>query len=149
MSYTGVRQAPRTRRRHTTTRAFLVGVGLAGLLTGCSSIEPDSAAATGAVTGFFAALDAGDGDAACAMLNDSAREAVEDTTGTGCAEGILTLGVDTASPASSVEVYSRAAYAQTGDTAVFLTVGDDGWLIRAAGCTPVEDAPFDCVLDGS
>jgi hypothetical protein len=133
-------------------RTPLVGLGLVLpvlLFTGCASLGPDSAGAREVTQTFLSALEEGDGGRACAQLNDSAREAVEEQTGAACAEGVLELGIDADVSPAPAQVFSRAAFVETGGEAVFLTPGDDGWLIRAAGCTPVADAPYDCVLDGS
>ncbi|SDZ56281.1 hypothetical protein [Herbiconiux ginsengi] len=123
-------------------------VGSALVLSGCASLAPDGAAAQRVTETFLTAIADGDGATACQQLNDSARETVENETDAGCAEGVLALNIETEAPASSGEVYSRAAFVETGETAVFLTPGDDGWLIRAAGCTPMAEGPFDCLLDG-
>jgi hypothetical protein len=147
-----VQHAPSGRRRPAVVAGLSVVAGLAVvavLLAGCSSLGPGSEEATDATTRFFESLAEGDGTAACALLNESAREAVEEQTDARCADGVLTLGLDPDARPDGTEVYSRAAFVRTGPTAVFLTPGDDGWLIRAAGCEPVADAPFDCVLDGS
>ncbi|PPF27919.1 MULTISPECIES: hypothetical protein [unclassified Rathayibacter] len=113
-------------------------------LCGCSA---DGTAARRAADAFLSALADGDGAAACALLTDSAREAVQDREGD-CPADVLELGI-AGDGAGDAEVYGRAAIVRSGSTAVFLTPGDDGWLVRAAGCTPVADAPFECVLDGS
>ncbi|PPG48802.1 hypothetical protein C5C24_14925 [Rathayibacter sp. AY2B3] len=113
-------------------------------LCGCSA---DGTAARHAADAFLSAVAGGDGRAACALLTDSAREAVQDREGD-CPAGVLELGI-AGDGAGDAEVDGRAAIVRSGSTAVFLTPGDDGWLVRAAGCTPVADAPFECVLDGS
>ena len=137
-----------TRRTRRALLALMAAAGL-GALAGCASLGPDADGADRVTASFFAALRDGDGGTACGLLNDSAREAAEEASGADCPSGILTLGIDADCQPSPTEVYSRAAFVETGSTAVFLTPGPDGWLIRAAGCEPVEDAPFECALDGS
>jgi hypothetical protein len=50
---------------------------------------------------------------------------------------------------SSVAVYGlQAEVILSGDT-VFLSRFEDGWRVIAAGCTPQEGKPFDCLVKGS
>jgi len=91
----------------------------------------------------------GDGADACALLNDAARESVMEQTGASCADGIQDLDLDLGGEVTSSQIYSRAAFVEVGDSALFLTVGPHDWVIRAAGCVPNGDRPFDCVIDGS
>lgn len=73
------------------------GVGGAALaliaLTSCASLSPDAAAASDVVSRFSAAVGAGDGEAACDLLTEPAQRSVALQSGTGCASGIVSLGL--------------------------------------------------------
>ncbi|WIB26871.1 hypothetical protein [Curtobacterium sp. MCSS17_015] len=119
-------------------------------LTGCSAGGSTRAAAADAAADFTGALAARHGDAACALLVPDARDAVTSETDQDCAVGVLGLGLPTDVDTGSTEVHGRAAIVRgDGDGTLFLARSGSTWLVRAAGCTPVPDAPFDCALDGS
>ena len=117
------------------------------LLAGCAA-GPDADAAGRAAAAFTSAAAAGDGSAACALAADAAREAVEESTGASCAEGITRVGIAALAP-DDVVVRGRAAVVRSGGAAVFLALSADGWRVRAAGCAPSEDGPYECAVDGS
>ncbi|ARJ06758.1 hypothetical protein B5808_17155 [Cnuibacter physcomitrellae] len=129
------------------------GVGGAALalitLTSCASLSPDAAAASDVVSRFSAAVVAGDGEAACDLLTEPAQRSVAVQSGTGCASGIVSLGLDLDDPPGDPEAYGTSAFVPLGDGAAFLTAAEDGWLVRAIGCVPQGEAPFLCVVDGS
>jgi hypothetical protein len=118
-----------------------------GLLAGCSALGPSTGDATATVTAFGQALDDSDGSAACELLNEAARDDVESSTDADCATGILTLDVG-GSVDRPADVYGRSALVQARTGSVFLTVVGSSWKIRAAGCTPIDDEPFDCRIQG-
>jgi hypothetical protein len=133
-------------------RSGLVVVAL--LLTsaaaaGCAALGPNAADADAVASQFSTALDESNGAAACDLLNERARSAVEDASGSDCAEGILTLGIPASGDPVTSEVYGRSALVETDSDSLFMTVGGASWLIRAAGCTPRENEPFDCLIEGS
>ncbi|MBM7024658.1 hypothetical protein [Clavibacter zhangzhiyongii] len=126
-----------------------VPVALAGvlLLGGCAA-GPDADAAAEVAVSFTAAASAGDGEAACALASDAAREAVEEATGEPCADGVTRLGITAITP-DDVVASGRGAVVHADGEAVFLAHSPDGWRVRAAGCTPRGDGPYDCEMDGS
>ncbi|PPF64032.1 hypothetical protein C5E11_04780 [Clavibacter michiganensis] len=139
-------------RRRRFVSLIVVGVvstAAALALAGCSSLEPDGANAASVGNAFVEAIAAGNGADACALLNDSARQSVAKQTDEDCADGIRHLDLDLDGTVTSAQIYSRAAFVEVGDSALFLTVGPHDWAIRAAGCVPNGDRPFDCVIDGS
>ena len=137
-----------TSRAHPTRRAGApAALATALLLAGCAA-GPDADAAREAAVAFTAAASAGDGEAACALAADGAREAVEETTGRPCADGVTLLGITPIVP-DDVVVSGRGAVVRAGDEAVFLALGADGWEVRAAGCAPRAEAPYECAMDGS
>ncbi|MFS4505669.1 hypothetical protein ACMA46_05460 [Clavibacter sp. Sh2141] len=137
-----------TSRARPVRRAALP-VALAGvlLLGGCAA-GPDAEGATEVAVAFTAAASTGDGEAACALAADAAREAVEETTGEPCADGVTRLGITAIAP-DDVVVSGRGALVRADGEAVFLAHSADGWQVRAAGCTPRGDGPYDCEMDGS
>jgi hypothetical protein len=124
-------------------------------LTGCSAGGSTRSSAETTATRFSQAIADGDGAGACALLVRDARQAVEDRTRTSCERGVLRLDLPrpaapaSASASASARVYGRAAIVDDGRDILFLARSGDTWLVRAAGCTPEKDAPYDCTLDGS
>jgi hypothetical protein len=47
-----------------------------------------------------------------------------------------------------VDVYGKDAVVQLDRDVIFLARFHDGWKVTAAGCTPMQDRPFDCTLKG-
>lgn len=145
-------------------RVLLTTTAIACLaLAGCSAGGSARAGAEETAAHFARAIADDDGARACALLVRDAREAVETTTRARCEVGVLRLGLDDrqrstggstsgtsgTSGTISARVYGRAAIVEQARDTVFLARSGDTWLVRAAGCTPVEDAPYDCTLDGS
>ncbi|NII40996.1 hypothetical protein E9228_001632 [Curtobacterium flaccumfaciens] len=135
--------------RPTRTRTALLAVALVASLAGCSAGGSTRTAAVDAASDFAAAIADHGGAEACALLVPDARQAVTDETHRDCADGVLDLDLPTTVRTASTEVYGRAAFVRGDGDALFLARSGSTWLVRAAGCTPVPDAPFDCVLDGS
>lgn len=118
-------------------------------LTGCSAGGSTRSSAETTATRFSQAIADGDGAGACALLVRDGRQAVEDRTRTSCERGVLRLDLPRQADAASARVYGRAAIVDDGHATLFLARSGDTWLVRAAGCTPEKDAPYDCTLDGS
>ena len=97
---------------------------------------------------FAAAVDEGDGAAACALLTADAREALQSDEKKPCSEAVTDLDVK-ASPVTnvSVEITSGSAHYAAGGN-VFLDETTYGWRISAAACEPRPDGqPYDCELE--
>lgn len=131
------------------TASALLAVTIVAPLTGCSAGGSTRAAAVDAASDFAAAIADDRGADACALLVPDARQAVTDQTHRDCADGVLDLHLLSTVRTTSTEVHGRAAIVHGDGDALFLARSGSSWLVRAAGCTPVPDAPFDCVLDGS
>jgi hypothetical protein len=129
---------PRTRG------AVLVGAAAALALfgTACGTGD-DREQAAAAVERFAAAVEARDGEAACAQLAPSLREQLVKDGGP-CAEAVLDVEVR-GRTAASVSVYDDAGLVELagGDT-LFLSSGRLGWRIRAVGCTTQRNGTYDC-----
>ena len=119
-------------------------------LAGCGTSARDTDAA-GVSDRFHAALDDGDGAAACRELTSETRKKLERDEGKACGEAILGLDLPAGATAARAKVYVTTAFVELEGpaSAVFLDEGPDGWKISAAGCSPgAPDQPFDCELEG-
>ncbi len=129
--------------RKLATRAALI---CALLLAACGTSD-DRDQARSAAERLYAAVEAGDGAAACEQLSTSAREELESQEQKACAEAILALDLATAGArADGVEVFSTSAAVHlTGGDTVFLDDTRQGWRVSALGCREqAPDAPADC-----
>jgi hypothetical protein len=133
------------RARPTTAIAVAV-VLLAG---GCGTADRE-ADVTAVSDRFHAALEEGDGAAACAELNTETAKKLERQEKRPCAEAIFELELPAGARADGADVYMTSAYANLAAAgAAFLDEGPDGWRISAAGCVPSgAGQPYDCELEG-
>ena len=125
---------------------LLVALPLAACGTG--GRERDAAAVSEA---FHAALERGDGQAACDELSEEAASKVEQQEEKPCEEAILTLKLPKGGRAAVRRVEITSAYIGLAEgTADFLDEGPEGWKISAAGCEPTSssDEPYDCEVEG-
>lgn len=127
--------------------ALLLAAVLAALAGGCgTNDDQDEARAT--VERFYAAIEAGDGEAACAELGEPLLEQVESQTQQPC-PGVITRFEYEGGAIVGDEVYVTNAKVdlQSGESA-FLSRGDDGWRLSAIACRPERgkpaDRPFAC-----
>jgi hypothetical protein len=99
---------------------------------------------------FHAALEARDGQAACAELSEETATKLEQQEGKPCEEAVLGLELPTGRTVASTEVYERSAYASLAEGGTdFLDEGPRGWTIAAAGCRPTApEQPYECELEG-
>ena len=102
-------------------------------------------------TRFLAALEQGDGEAACAQLSPDTRAQLVSEEQKPCREAVGSLGLQ-ASSVTRLQIYITNAKADlaNGDSA-FLSYGAQGWRLSAVGCRPARgkpaDAPFECALE--
>jgi hypothetical protein len=129
-----------------TTVIAIACVLLAG---GCGTADRE-ADVTAVSDRFHAALEDGDGAAACVELNSETAKKLERQEKRPCEEAILELDLPAGARADRADVYMTSAYANLAGTgAAFLDEGPDGWKISAAGCVPGgADKPYDCELEG-
>ena len=118
-------------------------------LAGCGAGErADDAAAV--AERFHAALQAGDGQAACDELSEETASKLEQQEKKPCEEAVLELDLPKGATVSetSVDITSAVATLAEGG-ADFLDEGPDGWKVAATGCVPtLPDQPYDCELEG-
>ncbi|TNY35872.1 hypothetical protein [Thermomonospora catenispora] len=130
---------PDTARGHAVSALLTV----AAVAAACSVRD---AGAAEAATALFAAVQRGDGRAACAALSPKAVSSVE-TGGSRCPERILTLGLR-GGPIHDVRVWGDRARLRAGEDTVFLVrLSGLGWKVAAAGCRPRPGRPYDCDVE--
>ncbi|WP_250005811.1 hypothetical protein [Actinoplanes sp. M2I2] len=123
------------------TAAFLVWA-----VAGCSSVGDREAAASEVATRLHAAVDAGDGAAACAILAPGTVESVAEDEP--CPEAILDKDLPRPGTVVETSVYGQWAQVKLSDDTVFLGAFPGGWRVVAAGCTPQASRPYDCTVQG-
>ena len=100
---------------------------------------------------FFAAVNSGDGAAACAQLAPDTRKALQDDEQKPCREAIGTLSIEPGA-LTGIALYLTNAKADLDNgQSAFLSQTADGWRLSAVGCKPGDgppaDAPMDCELE--
>jgi hypothetical protein len=125
--------------------ACLLALAVAGCATG--EREDDAAAVS---ERFHAALDDGDGAAACNLLAEETASALEQQEGDPCEEAILSLELPTGGTVAYRRVEMTSAETRLAEgSSDFLDEGPDGWRIAAAGCVPTTpEQPYECELEG-
>jgi hypothetical protein len=131
-------------------RAAILALGacLAVAFGGCgaSGREADAAAVA---ERFHAALEEGDGEAACGELNEVTVSKLEQREEMPCEEAVLELELPRGGTAAATEVYVTSASVALADGGTtFLDEGPEGWKVSVAGCIPTApNLPYDCVLE--
>ncbi len=115
------------------------------LLSGCSQAMASPA---GVAEDFAAALSDGDFAGACELLTPAAVAELEDSSGQPCDSALESLEVPAGGAVVQVGAWGRAAIAEMEQDTLFLARTGESWAVRAAGCTPVADAPYDCTVTG-
>lgn len=141
-----------TRPRRPRRRAILPAAAALSfaLLAGCGTAD-DRTQAEDVVARFSAALDAGRGDDACALLSDATAAQLEQTEQKPCAEAVTSLPHEPGAVANA-EVYITNAKIDldSGET-MFLSREADGWKLSAVACTPADgkpaDRPYECEVE--
>jgi hypothetical protein len=131
------------------TRIATVACLLALAVIGCGAGERERDAAVVAER-FHAALEEGDGPAACELLAEETASKLEQEEKKPCDEAILALDLPAGGNVAEarVEITSATAALDEGGTD-FLDEGPDGWRVSAAGCVPTApDQPYYCELEG-
>ncbi len=136
--------------------APLLVVGVALALAGCSNPGPGAADAGRAAADFATAVADGDGARACALLTPRAAQSLADDAETTCEQAVLADPVTSAvvpdgppTGAPEPKAFGREAQVHLDGDVLFLAMAGGGWKVSAAGCTPLPDQPYDCVIEGS
>ena len=118
--------------------------------TGCGR-SGDRAEVRSLAEHFLAAVESGDGQAACADLSTDTRKELESQQQRDCREGVGELQLEPGAP-ERVEVYvTNAKVDLSSGESAFLAEEPDGWRLVALACKPEtgkpRDRPFDCELE--
>jgi hypothetical protein len=130
-------------------RVALSACVLAVVIAGCGTGgRADDAAAV--AERFHAALESGDGTAACDELSEETASKLEQQEKKPCEKAILELELPEGGTVAVRRVEERSAYAGLAEgTADFLDEGPEGWKVSAAGCEPTApEQPYECELEG-
>ena len=122
---------------------FVSAVGALLLLTGCSSLQRSDVEQV--ATTFE--NQSGDPEARCDLLLPTTRAALEEQEQASCAEAIGDLPLQ-GGDAGEIQVWGDDAQVKVGSDTVFLNETSSGWRVAAAACTPREDQPYDCEVEG-
>ncbi|MFF8261297.1 hypothetical protein [Streptomyces virginiae] len=121
---------------------------LAVFLAGCgaSGTRVDGARDVGRA--FEQALASRDYGAACGLLAPETRTQLEEDEKQACAKALEEQELPVPGAVNGAEVYGRQALVHAGGETLFLSQFTGGWRVVAAGCTPQEDKPYQCVVKG-
>ena len=124
--------------------ACLLALAIAGCGTADREADADAAAQR-----FHAALEQGDGQAACDQLNAETASKLEKQEKQPCAEAILSLELPKGGTVADTRVYVTSAFTTLAEGGSdFLDEGPNGWRVSAAGCEPTAPSqPYDCDLE--
>ena len=130
-------------------RFALLGCLLALAFAGCGTADREHDAAAAAER-FHAALESGDGQAACERLSEETASKLESQEKKPCEEAVLSLELPKGGTVADTRVYIGSAFAALAEGGVdFLDEAADGWKISSAGCRPTAPGePYDCELEG-
>ncbi|MEW9548111.1 hypothetical protein [Nonomuraea sp. NPDC050783] len=112
-------------------------------LAGCAV---DTAAPARAAERFHAALAAGQDDAACGMLAPKTAGKLPHP-GQTCAQALHELKLGAGGAVTAVSVWGEDAQVRLSGDTLFLHRFQNGWRVRAAGCEPVRDLPYECEVE--
>lgn len=116
------------------------------MVSGCGGVSNKQAEATAVAKAFYAALEDGDGSAACAALSPETRSKLEESEGQPCQEAVTSLHLSARS-VRTVDAYGRGARVVLDSDTAFASRMRDGWRITAAGCKERSKLPYDCQLE--
>jgi hypothetical protein len=131
-------------------RGLTVIVLLGCVIGGCGG-GTDVAGVRAVSERFAAAVEAQDGDRACAQLSPQTRAQLEKQEQRQCREAITGVRLEAGS-VTRVQVYVLNAMVELSNgEAEFLEQGKEGWRLSAVGCTPQKgkprDLPYDCQVE--
>ena len=130
------------------SRAASLACLLALTVAGCGTADREADAGAAAQR-FHAALEQGDGQAACDQLNAETASKLEEQEKQPCAEAILSLELPEGGTVADTRVDVTSAFTTLADGGSdFLDEGPNGWRVSAAGCEPTAPSqPYDCELE--
>lgn len=101
-----------------------------------------------AASSFEKALAADDGGTACTWLAPRTRSELEKSAGAPCPEAILEEDLPRVGASTGTATYGAMAQVHFAEDTLFLAEFGPRWLVTAAGCRPVPEAPYDCTIQG-
>ena len=111
-------------------------------MTGCSSAS--TPAVSDAAVGFYRAVSAHRGQAACALLAPETVHELVQTASAPCRTAILEEDLPEPGGVLSVERFGNQAQVRLQGDTVFVAEFSGGWRIVALSCTPRRSLPYDC-----
>jgi hypothetical protein len=129
-------------------KALSLACLLALVVCGCGTGDREQDAAAVSAR-FHAAVEAGDGEAACAQLNPETASKLEKQEQKPCEEAILSLELPKGHTVADASVHITSAFTTLAEGGSdFLDDGPHGWMVSAAGCEPTAPSqPYDCELE--
>ena len=112
------------------------------------SDDPDAGAT---VREFAKALEDGDGERACSLFTDDARDEIERARRKSCDQGVMELRrfiTPIGEPAVVNSAEKSAIVRMSGGGTYFLDDTPQGWRLSAAGCEQNVGLPYDCEVEG-
>lgn len=113
--------------------------------TGCT--PPEQKRAVEAADGFTAAIEAGDGATACALLAPVTRAELEKSAGRDCVPAVLAEAV-AAGARDEARTYGAMSQVVYNEDVLFVGRFGDRWRVVAAACAKQPAAPYDCRISG-
>ena len=135
--------AVRRRVRPARRTVLVLGCAVGGLLAGCSSMQQPEVEQV--ATAFEDP--SADPETRCELLAPATLAALEEEESAPCADVIEELPLE-GGEVESVQIWGGDAQVRLSGDTLFLTETRSGWRVTAAACTPHEQAPYDCEVEG-
>jgi hypothetical protein len=116
-------------------------------LTAGACANPQESSVEDTAQGFYRALDADDGTAACDILAERTRSQVEKSAQQPCDQAIVDEDIPSVGDAQQVNSFGVAAQVHFRGETTFLSRFRDGWRVVAAGCMRQPDGLYDCQVE--
>ncbi|RVX38336.1 hypothetical protein EDD27_0632 [Nonomuraea polychroma] len=124
-------------------RSLLILLASLAMAAGCAA---DTASPARVAERFHALIAANQDESACGMLAPKTAEKLPDP-GQSCADALRELRFGPGGVVTSVSVWGDEAQVRMAGDTLFLHRFSSGWRVKAAGCKPVRDLPYDCEVD--
>ncbi|MFV2121545.1 hypothetical protein ACE14D_25170, partial [Streptomyces sp. Act-28] len=82
------------------------------------------------------------------LLAPATREALARDPGPSCETGLSDAALPVPGRIRTTDVYGHQARVVMEHDTYFVTRFPDGWKVRAAGCSPRPERPYDCRVKG-
>lgn len=120
----------------------------AATLAGCSVSGAERTAVTATALRFASHTGDAGHAAACRLLAPATREALARDPGPSCEAGLSGAALPAPGRVRTIDVYGHQARVVLERDTYFATRFPGGWRIRAAGCAPRPERPYDCRVKG-